>query len=373
MNAPIAVLAFLALPAFASNPVRVPHHLPPPPVFKGVYLSFWSAGESTRIAEVLRLRGAGLNAVVIDVKDSTGTLGYKSNLPEVVREHASIRAIRDLDVLTARLHEAGIYVIARIAVFEDPRFAAARPGDAVHRNTPDGPLWQDRKGLSWVDAGAREAWAYNAAIGREVYEHGFDELNFDYVRFPSDGILSEMSFPGSGRNPEKRAVLRKFFEYMRAQFPGVPISADLFGLTTVRHDDLGIGQVIEDAAPYFDYLCPMVYPSHYAKGFAGFAQPADHPYEVVRLSLDAARVRLWPDAVHRVPTSRVKLRPWLQEFNLGADYTPAMVHAQIQATKDALGERYVGFLLWNPRNVYNPAALSDGVQNEAGAPTAPAR
>lgn len=342
--------ALLALPVLA---IAAAPAVAVPAEFRAIYLSFWSAGGTLRVNQLLALhRTANLNAVVIDVKDSTGTVGYNSRLPAVQKYHAQLAAIRNLDALLARLHEAGIYVIARIAVFEDSKLALARPDLAVRRRSSDAP-WVDRKGLGWVDPGAKAAWEYNAAIAAEVLQRGFDEVNFDYVRFPSDGHLVDIRLPFSGPHPDRRAVLRSFFAYLRQRFPQQRISADLFGLVTVQHDDLGIGQVIEDAAPYFDYLCPMVYPSHFAHGFAGFERPAAHPYEVIHVSMTSARARL------RDRPEAAKVRPWLQEFNLGAHYTPAMVQAQIRATKEALGPQYAGYLLWNPLNNYQAAAMLD--------------
>ncbi len=347
----VSVRVLLALGLASLAPAAVV-----PDEFRGIYFSFWSAGQRDRIAELLHWReAAGVNAVVIDVKDSTGTVGYDSRLPEVARYGAMVRAIRDLDGLTRRLQQAGLYTIARVAVFEDPRLAQARPDLAVHRESVKGPLWRDHKGLSWIDPAAHAAWDYNIAIAQECLARGFDEVNFDYVRYPSDGRLAEMAFPLSGANPDRRAVLREFFAYVRSKLPDARLSADLFGLATVRHDDLGIGQVIEDAAPYFDYVCPMVYPSHYARGFEGFSQPAEHPYDVVLKSMKTARIRLARGPVP-VPV-RAKLRPWLQDFNMGAVYTVAMVQEQIQATRDALGPAYTGYVLWNPRNVYRVAAI----------------
>jgi hypothetical protein len=141
---------------------------------------------------------------------------------------------------------------------------------------------------------------------------------------------------------------------MRQKLDGTPISVDLFGLATVNEDDLGIGQIIEDGYADFDAVCPMVYPSHYARQFLGFANPAEHPYDVVDYSIQKAAVRLAKLAPAR---SKVKLRPWLQDFNMGAKYDAKMVEAEIKAVKDALGDRYAGYLMWSPSNVYTREAL----------------
>jgi hypothetical protein len=159
--------------------------------------------------------------------------------------------------------------------------------------------------------GAEEYWKYIVSIGKEAYSVGFDELNFDYIRFPSDGNMKDISYPWS-KTQKKSEVLESFFVYLEKNMrpTGAVISADLFGMTTTNSDDLNIGQVLEKALPHFDYIAPMVYPSHYPTGFMGFANPANKPYEVVKYSMDKA--------VLRASTTPNKLRPWLQDFNLGA-------------------------------------------------------
>ncbi len=366
-----------------------------PKIVKGVYLTSWSAGLKRRIDYVEELARANrVNAVVIDIKDYSGYISYRAAVPEAYKYESIRVTVRDIDSVVRRLHAANVYAIARITVFQDPILAAARPDLAVHRKSllkeglalSKSTVWHDRKGLAWIDPSSRGAWDYVAAIGRDALRHGFDELNFDYIRFPSDGDMKDMHFPASGDKATKSAVIRSFFAYLRQQFADVPISADLFGLATVNSDDLGIGQVIEDAYRNFDYVCPMVYPSHYARGFRGFPNPAARPYEVVKYSMDkaigrlramaqrggaaedpsrATPERLQPTATRQngaatVTPQRVgKLRPWLQDFDMGANYDAAMVRAQIRATVEALGEDYAGYLMWSPSNVYTAAALDE--------------
>ena len=156
----------------------------------------------------------------------------------------------------------------------------------------------------------------------------------------------------------QQQIIREFFAYLREHLSDVTISADLFGLSTSSRDDLGIGQIIEDAFEYFDYVYPMVYPSHYADGYRGYWNPAEYPYEVVHFSLASAQVRLAALRAARPERQFAKLRPWLQDFHLGATYDPLMVQAQVQATKDALGDEFTGFLLWAPTNWYTQEALN---------------
>jgi hypothetical protein len=316
---------------------------------------------------VLRLvEETEINAIVIDIKDDTGKIAFAVTDPTLVQVGSAERRIRDISELIARLHAQGVYVIARVAVFQDPYLARARPELAIKR--ADGSVWHDRKGLAWLDPGSHEVWEYIVAIGKEAHTVGFDEINFDYVRFPSDGNLADTVYPASeGR--VKSEVMREFFAYLDEAFkgPGIPISADIFGQTTVDENDMGIGQLMEDVLPYFDYVCPMVYPSHYADGFIGIPNPAAKPYEVVKYSLDRAVERarkleqFGGTATTTKPTIWIadcklckKFRPWLQDFDLGADYTAEMVRAQIKATNDAGVQSW---LLWDPGNHYTRGAL----------------
>lgn len=336
-----------------------------PEVFRGIYLSFWSASVPSRLENVIRLAQDGLiNTVVIDVKDAMGRVAFDSNVPQVVEYRSRERIISDLSALVRKLHAGGLHVVARMVTFNDPMLARARRDLAVHSKAllnEIGPqlsaetFWQDERGLLWVDPGSREAWDYNIAIAKDVLSRGVDEVNFDYIRFPSGGNLNDMHLPVTTDDGDKRDVLVRFFKHLREQLPDARLSADLFGLVTVTDDDLGIGQVIEDALPYFDALCPMVYPSHYAEGFYGFENPAEHPYEVVNYSMRLAKERL---RAHAATTpQRAELIPWLQDFSIGAEYDADMVRAQIRAVIDAMGEDYRGFLLWSPKNQYSTAAL----------------
>ena len=257
------------------------------------------------------------------------------------------KIIPDIKTLIQQLHAKNIYIIGRIAVFQDPYLVAKHPEWAVKKDSARTAIWQDYKGLTWLDVGAPGVWDYIVLLAKESHTLGFDELNFDYIRFPSDGNMKDIYYPWSD-GYEKPEVLREFFSYLHdnLKHAGLVLSADLFGMTTTNNDDLNIGQVLEVALPYFDYVAPMVYPSHYPPTFLGLGNPAAHPYEVVRYSLAAA--------YERASTTPRKIRPWLQDFSLGAVYTAKMVREQIQATYDA---GFDSWMLWNSANRYTPAAL----------------
>jgi len=337
----------------------------PPRDIKGVYVTNWSAG-SSRISSLIEfIERNKLNAVVVDIKDYSGYVGYITDVPEVKKYRAEEARIREIHRLIKTLHDKGIYVIGRIAVFQDQQLIRARP-DLVIKSKSSGKAWRDRKGLGWVDPASKEVWDYTIAIARDALSRGFDELNFDYIRFPSDGNIEDLDYPIWDGTVSKSETMRRFFDYLRRNLEGAVISADIFGQALVAEDDLGIGQRYEDFLSYFDYLSPMVYPSHFREGFLGYKNPAEHPYEVVEYAMKQALERLEKFRIRgdnmnqtssvssagseNVPSLAV-LRPWLQVFDLGAIYDAEKVMAQIRAWESA-GGRGSGYLLWSPSNVY---------------------
>ncbi len=338
----------------------------PPEVIKAIYATGWSAGSVKKIDYLIKMiETTELNAIVVDIKDYSGHVSYFINHP-LLRASGALDEPRILkpNALIKKLHDHGIYVIGRISVFQDPVLAKAHPEWAVHVSST-GQVWQDRKGLSWMDPAAREVWDYNLAIARDAFTRGFDEVNFDYVRFPSDGSLKEMTFPFFKKEMTMASVIEDFFKYLRVNLPQDRLSVDLFGLATIEKGDLGIGQVLEKAFPYFDYIAPMVYPSHYASGIMGFRNPADHPFEVVKTSVAEAIKRLLEYNTNQLegsstprvalrPRAKVKIRPWLQDFDLGAVYDAPKIRDQIRASDESGG---VGWMLWDPKNDYTEGAL----------------
>ncbi len=353
---------------------------PVPATVKAVYLTAWSAGNETKINEIIKLADATeLNAVVIDVKDYTGEVAFRTQSEQLRAVGSETDKIKDLPQLVSRLHERNIYVIARIAAFQDPLLAGRKPELAILDSRTQKP-WKDNKGLSWVDPADTRVWDYLIEVANQAIKAGVDEINFDYVRFPSDGNLATLQYQTyNARALTKADQLKQFFKYLNGKLKptGAVLSADLFGLSTLNTDDLGIGQVLENALLYFDYVSPMVYPSHYASGSFGYKNPALYPYDVVYQSLTSAMAKrnrliaaLTASSTQALASSTSQLapspktpimvqvgtiRPWLQAFNLGATYTPDMVRKQIQATQDAGFTS--GWYIWNPSNVYNAAAF----------------
>lgn len=336
-------------------------HQPTPEPLKAIYMTSWVAGTpSIRNRLIKLIDDTEINAIVIDIKDYSGRIVFPVKDSELIKTGAVEVRIRDIENLVTELHGKGVYIIGRISAFQDAYFVKLHPELAVHRLS-DGGVWKDRKGISWLEVGAMSVWDYLGRIAKEAYALGFDEINFDYIRFPSDGDMKDISYQYFDKIKETRAeVLKRFYVFLWSELTplGIPISADLFGLTTTSNDDLGIGQVLTDATPYFDYIAPMVYPSHFASGFLNFSNPAVHPYEVVKHSLSSAvgRFLVASSTLARPLGGSAKLRPWLQDFDLGANYTAEMVRAQIQATYDS---GLTSWMLWDPANKYTREALQD--------------
>ncbi len=344
-------LKYLASDAQSEEiPQRVLHIKTPEPV-RGIYMSSWVAGTGDwRERMVNMVETTELNAFVIDVKDYTGRISFEVSDPKLLEIGSMEERIPDVKEFLEYLHSKNIYAIARIAVFQDSYLAKKMPDLAVKRK--DGvTTWKDRKGIAWLDPCSTEVWDYTVKVARQAEAVGFDELNFDYIRFPSDGNMKDISYNFCEDGFSMSEKMENFFAYLKRELADleIPLSADLFGMTTTNTDDLNIGQVLEKTEPYFSYICPMVYPSHYPATYDGYKNPALHPYEIISHAMASSSARLL--AASSTP---FKLRPWLQDFDLGATYDASMVRKQKQAVYDA---GLSSWLLWDPANKYTPAAL----------------
>ncbi len=366
----LIVLAIFALPhlmpakimgelpsnqAATSGPIIVSpgvvSHKPTPPAVKAIYMSACVAATPSFRTKLIKLANeTEINSIVLDIKDFSGTISFDVDLAGFPKNDAGGCQVSDMKEFIETLHAQDIYVIGRITSFQDSYVSKIRPEWAVKTKTDTSVVWKDRKGISFIDAGNQDMWKYLGDLAQASYDIGFDEINFDYIRFPSDGNMEDIYFPFSVGRP-KHEVLKGFFEYLHNRFSGTGVvtSADLFGMTTTNYDDLNIGQILEDAAPNFDYIAPMVYPSHYPSGFLGYKDVNKYPYEIIKYSMDKAAARLTAIGI-----SPLKLRPWLQDNDYPVVYTPEMVRAQIQATYDA---GLTSWMLWDAGNTYTQAAL----------------
>jgi hypothetical protein len=320
-----------------------------PFVPKAVYLSVYGIGSRPlRSAALQLIDETELNALVIDVKGDRGMIPFRSDLPlakEVGAQH--IITIADLRALVASLRERGIYTIARIVVFKDDLLARGRPGLAIKR--ADGSVFHDREHLAWVNPYSQDVWAYNIGLAVEAARAGFDEVQFDYARLPdATGLAYDRAWTEANREAAIEGFLR---EAAGALAPyNVFLAIDVFGYVSWNRNDTKIGQRIEHLAAIADYVSPMLYPSSFQFGIPGYRNPVEHPYEIVRLSLEQARRRA------NVPSNH--FRPWLQAFRDyafgGRPFAGAEMRAQIQAATDFNSN---GWMLWNPRNRYSADGL----------------
>jgi len=337
--------------SFATRSDTVAWPAPPastvPAPVRAVYVNAWAFGTS-RFGRLLDLvEGTEVNSLVIDVKDDTGYLTFRSEVPTAIAigANSQLRA-RDTRARIEAMRARGLHPIARIVVAKDPLLAARKPQWAIQDR--NGGLWHDRAGRAWVDAYQDSVWIYAAQLAAEAVHMGFAEIQYDYVRFPDEPPSRRATAMFSGRKEGETLrdgvadglkILRE-----RTRTLGVPFTIDVFGLTTSATSDMGIGQVWEDLASLSDAVLPMVYPSHYYKGEYGVARPNAEPYAMVHRAMRDAKRR------SEGLGASAEIRPYLQAFTLGAPhYTPEMVRAQIRAAAD-LGIH--GWVLWNPRSVY---------------------
>jgi hypothetical protein len=324
-----------------------------PRAVKAAYLTYFGVADKGIRGRVWDLVDkTELNAVVIDVKGDRGWIPYRTEVPLALAAGAQGPVmLRDVEGMLADLRARGVYTIARIVVFKDNVLARHRRDLAII-DTRTGEPWIDNEKLAWVDPFHEEVWAYNIAIAKEAAAKGFDEIQFDYVRFPTDGKLSAARYARQNTRENRVPAIAGFLGRARQELgaAGVFVAADIFGYTAFNDNDTDIGQRVEDLAPHVDFLCPMVYPSGYHVGIPGYRNPVANPYAIVHESVRLVRKR----SAH----ATVRVRPWLQDFR---DYAfdrrifgVPEVRAQIKASDDAGA---AGWMLWNPRNDYTAAAL----------------
>ncbi|MFH0916470.1 MAG: putative glycoside hydrolase [bacterium] len=316
---------------------------------KGVYMTSYAAASSEKLDKMIGLADrTEINAFVIDVKDDIGLVAYDADVA-MAKELGLIDArIGDIDALVAKLREHNITPIARVVCFKDDTLANKRPELAVKHK--DGGLWKDFKGLSFTNPYNHEVWEYLVQVAEDAARHGFAEIQFDYVRFPSDGKISEAVYPGEYSSKEDAIAGFLAFASHRLEKLGVWVSADVFGITVSTgsaKDSATIGQNVEKISQNVDIVCPMVYPSHYSPNYYGVASPNESPYEIVTAAMK--------DTKKRLAGTGAMGRPWLQDFSLGGvTYGVAEVKAQIKAAEEqGFGE----WILWDPSLKYMEGAL----------------
>jgi len=313
---------------------------------KGIYVTSYAAGRPEPLAKMIAIADrTEINAFVIDIKDDQGRLAYEVDVPLAKSLGLISVHIPDIDGLIATLREHNITPIARVITFQDSALAEARPDLAVQSTR--GGIWRDIKGMGYTNPYNHEVWEYEVQVAEDAARHGFREIQFDYVRFPSDGVLAEAVYPGVYTTKED--AIAGFLGYARERLEklGVWVSADVFGLATTVEKDSGIGQQFEKISQNVDIICPMVYPSHYDPGSYGITSPNASPYELVTHAMKDARPRL--------AGTGAMARPWLQDFSMrGVAYGVDQVKAQIKAAEELGFEEW---LLWDASLNYTVGAL----------------
>lgn len=328
---------------------------------RGIYISGPMAGSTELFRNILdSAAGTEINTVVIDFKDDQGRITCPVDSPVASEIGACRPYVQDMKELIASLKERGLYVIARVVAFRDPWLAEKKPEWSLH--LADGSLYRDRQGMAWVDPYRKEVWDYLVEVGTEAKEAGFDEVQFDYIRFSTEGTMRDVVFDEAvtgGRS--KTDVITEFVKYAYENLAsqGLFVSADVFG--TIIGSDIdaqAVGQVYTEMAKHLDYICPMIYPSHYGPGNFGLEHPDTMPYETVLEALKKSQMVMDQAAeADGHVSSQAIVRPWLQDFTasyLGeGNYIPYgynEVQRQIQAVKDA---GYDEWMLWSAANRYH--------------------
>jgi len=306
-----------------------------PETVKAIYLPAhcFTERKITEISHYAAL--TGLNAVVLHVKDPYGRIRWKSKNP-LAQKMGAVASNGLVEPTLRRLKEKGFWCIAKLDVFVDHRLVYNNPFMGVLDIRTGGP-WNDKSGLYWANPYNPKVWEYNIALCRELVDLGFDEIQFDYIRFPSDGDLAVTNYPKKIDNLTKTKCIAKFLEaaYRKLKPTGVTISVDVFGMVAWKTEDFGIGQKIETMAPFVDVFCPMLYPSHFPPGFKGLPYPAESPLEIMELSTTRLQKRTGKN-----------IRPWIQGFW----YAPEDINAQIDGLCQA---DTTSWSVWNPSGNYS--------------------
>jgi hypothetical protein len=322
-----------------------------PKEIRGVYATAGATADDERFNNLIdMIDRTELNAIVLDIKDSAGIVFYDTDV-EMAHEIGAVVPTYNVEQRLQQLEERGIYAIARIVIFEDPILAEAREDLAI-MDSQEGGIWRTFGGLPWVNPYREEVWNYNIDLMKEAVELGFDEIQLDYMRFPSDGPLNRADY-GQESNEETRD--QAIADFLRAAYDEIApthayLTGDIFGMTLWDPTEGGIGQNLVTVTEHLDYVLPMIYPSHFYEGSMGFDIPNDHPYEVIYQSLEHG-AQFLPERL------KPKIRPWLQDFTYGPgiQYGDHEVREQIRATEDFGAS---GWMLWNAASSYHEGALA---------------
>ena len=320
---------------------------------KGLYISSWKSGDQNVLKHFIDLANrTEINTYVIDVKEDDGYVSYPSQVAQVKKLKTCVKKYDPIYTLN-QFHKNNIRVIGRIVCFKDPVLPIKRPDLAL--KDKKGQIWRDNDGIAWLNPYNKASWRYLVNIAKEAVKMGFDEIQFDYVRFTTSGNMSTVDY-GKTKMAKYEAI-NGFLAFARQQMPHTIISANVFGIICESPGDTeGIGQYLELIGKDVDYISPMFYPSHYACGQivnnVEFPKPDFDPYGIVYNALTKTKTRVAP-----IKNYRANFRPYLQDFTANylepgnfQTYGHEQVRQQIKAVYDA---GYQSWLFWNINNEYS--------------------
>ncbi len=348
---------------------KTKHLLPPKSWVKSLYYTAKAVWNSKKYNNFLKIaEKTKINSITIDIKTVSGKINFFMDKKYFWKiQPVSNNHIKNIVQVLENLHKKDIYIIGRIVVFKDDYIAEKYPEYALKWKWDTNKVWKDSSGKKYLDPSSKEIWDYNSKIAGRAYELWFDEINFDYVRFPSDGRVSQIYAPFSEKikvwtwSIRNIVALENFSKYttenLRKKYPKIILSADVFWLVTNGDLD-AIGQSLISYLQYFDYVWPMAYPSHYGKWFLGFTQPDNHPYEVMQDALKNAYAQI--DEYNKKQQgvfsslSKNQIRLWLQWFSCtwckwATPYLNNKFKKQTRAISDMKAN---SFWVWNANSNY---------------------
>lgn len=344
----------------------------------GLYLQTgFMTGTQSRAKYDALMTDRGLDTVVLDLKDDLGRLRFEPKDPLIKAIGKTVNPL-DVEGFVKEMKAKGRYLVARIVVFKDQRLYEYSGGAYAVWDGRDNTPWRgyeletkdipvpvpegappstaapattsvtERKyyGEYWVDPYCEKVWEYNVAIAREIIARGFDEVQFDYIRFPTDGTnLGDARFRWKDAGMDMESALMSFLSYARANIDA-PISIDIYGANGWYRSGVRTGQDVEMLSRYVDVICPMFYPSHFEQGFMGFDPAVRRPYRIYHIGTMRNSY---------ISRKRIVVRPYVQAFYLNVRYdrefySPAYVALEVDGVRDALNE---GLLFWNNSGRYD--------------------
>lgn len=320
---------------------------------KGIYITDLTAG-SPKMEDILsKMKDTELNALVIDIKNDNGQIVYQMNNGEQQAFYNTTNIVKDLPALLKKCHEQGLYLIARLVCFRDPAMGEVHP--EWMNQKADGSLFKDNSGMTWINPYKKDYWDYIASVAERCADDGFDEIQLDYVRFCTEKGMKEVQYPEEAET-NKTQIITEFVQYMSDRLANKQVffSTDVFGTIIGSYvDSTAVGQDYSDMAASVDYMCPMIYPSHYGDGNFGIEHPDTDPYKTIYSALRSSQKEL--ALVKSGDNYQATVRPWLQGFTASylqhyIPYEKEQFRAQIQAVYDS---GYDEWLFWNAGSNYD--------------------